>query len=346
MAAALAMNGRQMTLIFPDEAVGSPLYPARLARNLNALFRSKGVEVVPGARAIGCESRDGTQILTIRGVESGRERTVFAEGVIAGIGVEPNVELARAAGLEVRDGIRVDASLRTSHPDIFAAGDVASVYNAALDAWRRVEHADNANSTGGYAAHSTGTCTVRSARDVARSRERKRTARRALTLYQGIGVFSVYASERAPERLRHLGAVHRRRGAPDGGRDPLMIATKRVYEPYSRADGYRVLVDRLWPRGLSKAKAHVNLWAKDIAPSTELRQWYEHDSDKWPEFQERYRAELAAPQAKALLAELVQRARTRRVTLVYSSHAGDISNAAVLERMLKRRVAAARARRG
>lgn len=123
-----------------------------------------------------------------------------------------------------------------------------------------------------------------------------------------------------------------------------MIATKRVYEPYSRADGYRVLVDRLWPRGLSKAKAHVDLWAKGIAPSTELRQWYGHDPEKWPEFQKRYRAELSAPEAKAALADLVRRARAGRVTLVYSSHAADISNAAALERMLKRRVAAARAR--
>ena len=123
-----------------------------------------------------------------------------------------------------------------------------------------------------------------------------------------------------------------------------MITTKRVYEPYSRTDGYRVLVDRLWPRGLSKAKAHVDYWAREIAPSTELRQWYEHDPDKWPEFQKRYRAELATPEAKAALADLVRRARGGRVTLVYSSHAGDISNAAALERMLKRRVAAGRAR--
>lgn len=124
-----------------------------------------------------------------------------------------------------------------------------------------------------------------------------------------------------------------------------MLVTKRVYEPYSDRDGYRVLVDRLWPRGLSKAKAHVDLWAKEIAPSTELRKWYEHDPEKWPEFQKRYRAELASPEAKRMLADLARRARTRRVTLVYSSHAADISNAAALERMLKRRVAAARARR-
>lgn len=124
-----------------------------------------------------------------------------------------------------------------------------------------------------------------------------------------------------------------------------MITTKRVYEPYARTDGYRVLVDRLWPRGLSKAHAHVDLWAKDIAPSTELRQWYEHDPDKWPDFQKRYRAELNTPEAKAVLSDLVRRARRGRVTLVYSSHAGDISNAAALERMLQWRVTAARARR-
>src|SRR6185437_1074281 len=125
-----------------------------------------------------------------------------------------------------------------------------------------------------------------------------------------------------------------------------MIATKRVYEPYARADGYRVLVDRLWPRGLSKAKAHVDQWAKDITPSTELRQWYEHDPDKWAEFQRRYRAELNSREARAVLSDLVRRARSGRVTLVYSSHAEDISNAAALERMLRRRVMAARARRG
>lgn len=123
-----------------------------------------------------------------------------------------------------------------------------------------------------------------------------------------------------------------------------MIVTKRVYEPYARSDGYRVLVDRLWPRGLSKAKAHVDYWAREIAPSTELRTWYEHDPEKWPEFQRRYRAELAGPEAKAVLADLARRARAGRVTLVYGSHAGDISNAAALERMLKRRMSAKRAR--
>jgi uncharacterized protein YeaO (DUF488 family) len=122
-----------------------------------------------------------------------------------------------------------------------------------------------------------------------------------------------------------------------------MITTKRVYEPYFRGDGYRVLVDRLWPRGLSKAKADVAVWAKAIAPSTELRRWYDHAPEKWREFQKRYRAELATPEPRAVLADLLQRARRGRVTLVYSSHAADISNAAALERMLKRRARAAKA---
>lgn len=151
MAAALAMIGKRVTLIFPGEAIGSRMYPAELARAVNALFRAKGVDVVPGTEAVGCESRQGKQVLTVRDVGTGRERAIIVDGVIAGIGAEPNDVLAREAGLAVEDGIVVDASLRTSHPDIYAAGDVAAIYNASLDRRRRVEHADNANSMGGYA---------------------------------------------------------------------------------------------------------------------------------------------------------------------------------------------------
>jgi uncharacterized protein YeaO (DUF488 family) len=117
-----------------------------------------------------------------------------------------------------------------------------------------------------------------------------------------------------------------------------MIATKRAYEPYEASDGYRVLVDRLWPRGISKERAHIDHWAKEISPSSELRQWYEHDPVKWPEFRRRYRGELRTPEAKAALNDLVRRARKGRVTLVYGSHAGDISNAAALKLILSRRV--------
>ena len=117
-----------------------------------------------------------------------------------------------------------------------------------------------------------------------------------------------------------------------------MIASKRAYEPYAPSDGYRVLIDRLWPRGVSKADAHLDAWAKDVAPSRELREWYGHDPAKWPEFRSRYQKELRAPAAKAVLDDLVKRARRGRVTLVYASRAADISDVAVLERLIDRRI--------
>jgi uncharacterized protein YeaO (DUF488 family) len=117
-----------------------------------------------------------------------------------------------------------------------------------------------------------------------------------------------------------------------------MIATKRAYEPAEAADGYRVLIDRLWPRGVSKARAHLDAWEKDIAPSAELRKWYSHDPAKWREFQTRYRRELRAPAAKAILDNLVRRAKRGRVTLVYASHDSEISDVAVIERKLQSRL--------
>jgi uncharacterized protein YeaO (DUF488 family) len=117
-----------------------------------------------------------------------------------------------------------------------------------------------------------------------------------------------------------------------------MVVTKNAYEPAGSADGYRVLIDRLWPRGLSKEKAKLDAWEKDIAPSAELRKWYGHDPEKWPEFQQRFKEELRAPAAKAVLDTLTERARKGRVTLVFASKAGDISNAAVLVALLGSRV--------
>ncbi|MGH2409993.1 MAG: DUF488 domain-containing protein, partial [Chloroflexota bacterium] len=111
-----------------------------------------------------------------------------------------------------------------------------------------------------------------------------------------------------------------------------MIVMKRIYDPPAADDGYRVLVERLWPRGLRKDAAHIDAWEKGIAPSTELRRWYGHDPAKWTEFQARYERELATPEARAILDDLAARARQGRVTLLYSSHAGEISNAAVLQR--------------
>ena len=117
-----------------------------------------------------------------------------------------------------------------------------------------------------------------------------------------------------------------------------MIVTKRAYELAGAADGYRVLVDRLWPRGVSKAKARVHASEKDIAPSRELREWYGHDPAKWPEFRRRYTRELCAPNANAVLDALVRRVTRGRVTLADASKAADISDVVALEHLLKRRL--------
>lgn len=151
VAAALAMNGRQVVLACPEPGIGGRLFPPDLSRFLNDFYRGKGVEVIAGASVVGMEARRDKALVKIRDLQAGSERTVEVDGVVAGIGVQPNVDLAQAAGLESQNGIRVDASLRTSHRDIFAAGDVASAHIPILDQWLRVEHEDNANTMGGLA---------------------------------------------------------------------------------------------------------------------------------------------------------------------------------------------------
>lgn len=118
-----------------------------------------------------------------------------------------------------------------------------------------------------------------------------------------------------------------------------MVRKKRIYDPATAEDGYRVLVERLWPRGVSKEAAHLDTWEKGIAPSDSLRRWYGHDPASWDEFQTRYEAELQVPEARKILERLAERARQGTVTLLYSSHAGEISNAAVLERLLSKGLA-------
>ncbi len=97
------------------------------------------------------------------------------------------------------------------------------------------------------------------------------------------------------------------------------VRIKRVYEPAADDDGYRVLVDRLWPRGVSKDKAHLDTWMKDIAPSTELRRWFGHDPARWDEFERRYRAEIAEPERSLLVDALAERATQGQVTLVFGA---------------------------
>lgn len=151
IAAALSMNGKEVVMIFPDEAIGCRMFPHDLAEYLNGFYRQKGIEVLAEEAVAGMEIREGKPILRVHNVQTKNEKEVAVDAVVAGIGVEPNVDLAKQAGLQVENGIRVNASLRTNHPDIYAAGDVASFHNPALDKWLRVEHEDNANTMGDLA---------------------------------------------------------------------------------------------------------------------------------------------------------------------------------------------------
>ncbi|MEX2117324.1 MAG: FAD/NAD(P)-binding oxidoreductase [Bacteroidota bacterium] len=146
IAAALAMHKKSVTMIFPHDGIGARVYPPGLSHFLNDFYRSKGVEVLAKDGVTKVEKRQLHYLVTTK---SGREFEV--DGVVAGIGIEPNVELAQSAGLAVDNGIIVDEYLRTSHPDIYAAGDVANFHNPALGKRIRVEHEDNANTMGDLA---------------------------------------------------------------------------------------------------------------------------------------------------------------------------------------------------
>jgi len=146
IAAALAINGKQVIMIFPGEGIGSHMFPLDLSLFLNDYYRKKGVEVWTQESIIGLKTQcKFPRIIT----ES--PRSFVVDGVIAGIGIRPNTELAEMAGLKMENGIVVDEFLRTSNPDIYAAGDAASFYNPALGKRIRVEHEDNANTMGLFA---------------------------------------------------------------------------------------------------------------------------------------------------------------------------------------------------
>jgi 3-phenylpropionate/trans-cinnamate dioxygenase ferredoxin reductase component len=143
LAAALAMNQKEVVMLFPGSGLCHHMFPHDLSQFLNDFYRQKGVEVWSGESAAGLERRGAQFVLK---TQSHREAVV--DGVVAGIGIEPNLDLAKMAGLETADGIVVDEFLRTSHADIYAAGDVAFFYNPALERRLRVEHEDNANTMG------------------------------------------------------------------------------------------------------------------------------------------------------------------------------------------------------
>lgn len=143
IAASLAMNGKKVTMLFPGPSIGNRIYPRALSQFLTGYYQEKGVTIAAEETATALEERNSELVIKTK---SGRE--FAADGVIAGLGIEPSTALAESAGLKVENGIIVDAFLRTSAPDVFAAGDVAAFHNPALDQRLRVEHEDNANTMG------------------------------------------------------------------------------------------------------------------------------------------------------------------------------------------------------
>jgi 3-phenylpropionate/trans-cinnamate dioxygenase ferredoxin reductase component len=139
IAAALTMIGKKVVMVFPEESIGANIYPSDLSGFLNDYYREKGVEVIPDDLVASLEPTGDRS--TVR-TKSGRAFEV--DGVIAGIGIRPNLALAQQVGLQIENGIVVDEHLLTSTPDIFAAGDVANFFHSALGKRVRVEHEDNA----------------------------------------------------------------------------------------------------------------------------------------------------------------------------------------------------------
>lgn len=117
------------------------------------------------------------------------------------------------------------------------------------------------------------------------------------------------------------------------------IRIKRVYEPYEKSDGYRVLVDRLWPRGLTKEKVHYDLWEKAVAPSNEVRKAFGHKPENWKTFQEAYGAELDANPAAEEFAEALKKENPKTVTLLYGAKNTQMNQAVVLKAWLEKRLA-------
>ena len=123
------------------------------------------------------------------------------------------------------------------------------------------------------------------------------------------------------------------------GSKPMELRVKRAYEPAAKSDGRRILIDRLWPRGVKRESAAIDEWMKDVAPSTELRRWFAHDPARWKEFIQRYRKELASPTAEVAIERLRKLASDRQVTLVYAAADSEHNNAVALRTILGARTA-------
>ncbi len=143
IAAALAMNNKKVTMLFMEEGIGARVYPHAVSQFLNDFYRQKGVQVLPNEQLARLSTQGKRQVVTTKGGQD-----ILGDGIIAGLGIELNLDLARSTGLQVGNGIVVNDYLLTSHADIYAAGDVAEFYNPALDKRLRLEHEDNAVSMG------------------------------------------------------------------------------------------------------------------------------------------------------------------------------------------------------
>ena len=148
IAASLAHSDKRVTMVFPEPSIGSSIYPADLSAFLNDYYREHGVEVLSEHMVTNVETQGDYVAVTVTSGDSSDSREIVVDGVVAGLGIEPNVELAQQAGLKVDDGITVDRNLNASHSDVYAAGDVANYSNDVLEQRIRVEHEDNANTMG------------------------------------------------------------------------------------------------------------------------------------------------------------------------------------------------------
>src|SRR5918995_3405517 len=148
IAAALTINRKEVVMILPEAGIGGRLFPSDLAGFLSDYYREHGVEVRSHSTVTDVLMHDSRFTLKTQDTATATARDIEVDGIVAGIGAQPNVDLALAAGLQVANGIVVDPFLRTSHPDVYAAGDVAAYWQAVLGQRRRVEHEDNATAMG------------------------------------------------------------------------------------------------------------------------------------------------------------------------------------------------------
>jgi len=148
IAAAINKQGKSVTMIFPEIGIAGRIFPDNLSEHMNRYYTDKGVKVLAGNLVNGVEKLEDQYLVKYTNTETGEQSEAVFDAVVVGVGIKPNIYLAEEAGLSVDNGIIVNKFLQTDNPDIYAAGDVANFYNAALGKRTRVEHEDNANTMG------------------------------------------------------------------------------------------------------------------------------------------------------------------------------------------------------